>query len=74
MDKNKKFHENFDLDKFINEYHRMINHQTFEDFWEDICAFAEQNRISTDYVEQEFILDGRFIPVHLEWDIDGTDF
>ena len=43
---------------------------TFEDWWSEVEAFAEQNRISTNYVEEEFCLDGELIPVHLKWQED----
>ena len=43
---------------------------TFEDFWSEVEAFAEQNRLTTSYVEDEFILDGELIPIHLKWHED----
>ena len=56
------------MDKDSSRYKEMFDAFTpFEDWWADVKAFAEQNRISTSYVEDEFILDGEFIPVHLQW-------
>ena len=43
---------------------------TFEDFWEEVEAFAKQNRLPTCYVEEEFIIDGEFLPLHLTWQED----
>ena len=39
-------------------------------FWEEVKAFADQYRLSTRYVEEEFLIDGELIPVHLTFD-DG---
>ncbi len=39
-------------------------------YWEEIKAFAEQNRISVSYVEDEFLLEGELFPVHLKWQED----
>ena len=61
---------NDDADAVINYYKSKRNHETFEEFWEDVKAFAEQNRLATSYVEAEFIVDGEFIPVHLQFDDD----
>ena len=36
---------------------------TFEDFWEEVETFAKTVELSTTYVEEEFIIDGEFIPV-----------
>ena len=58
MDKNQRYKEMWD------------EGITFEDFWVEVEAFAEQNRITTSYVEEEFIIDGAFIPVHLKWQED----
>ena len=39
-------------------------HEEFEDFWEDVMAFA--NEIDTDlrYVEEEFLIDGELVKVY----------
>ena len=36
---------------------------TFESFWEEVEEFAKTVGLSTTYVEEEFIIDGEFIPV-----------
>ena len=46
---------------------------SFEDWWADVQAFAEQNRLPTHYVEEEFILDGEFVPVHLSFEQDYSE-
>ncbi len=40
----------------------------FWDFWSEVQAFAEQYQLSTRYVEEEFLIDGELVPVHLEFD------
>ncbi len=42
----------------------------FWQFWEEVQAFAEQYRLTTRYVEEEFIIDGELVPVHLNVDDD----
>ena len=66
MNNNDKF-SNEDLDNIINHYRKRPPGNSFDDFWEEVKAFAEQNRLSTEYVEDEFILDGELLPVHLQW-------
>ena len=41
-------------------------------FWEEVKAFADQYRLSTRYVEEEFLIDGELIPVHLTFPDDVT--
>ncbi len=42
-------------------------------FWEEVKAFADQYRLSTRYVEEEFLIDGELIPVHLTFPDDPLD-
>ena len=44
--------------------------QSFDDFWEEVKAFADQYRLPYAYVEEEFIIDGELIPVHLQFEDD----
>ena len=44
--------------------------QDFDAFWEEVRAFADQYRMSYTYVEEEFVIDGELIPVHLNFDND----
>lgn len=39
-------------------------------FWEEVRAFSDQYQLSTRYVEEEFIIDGELIPVHLDYQDD----
>ena len=45
--------------------------ESFEEWWAEIKAFAEQNRIPTQYVEDEFLIDGELIPIHLTFQDDN---
>ena len=40
----------------------------WDDFWEEVEAYATHYGVSTRYVEEEFIIDGEFIAVQLEFD------
>ena len=42
----------------------------FWQFWSEVQAFAEQYRLTTRYVEEEFLIDGELVPVHLDFDDD----
>ena len=69
--------EAVDLDAIINS---MLNggklknlpksYDNFEDFWEEVKAFADQYRLSYSYVEEEFVIDGELVPVHLTFPDD----
>ena len=59
-----------DLTKEIQEWEDRNLESDFWEYWEEIKAFAEQNRISTDYVEYEFLLEGNLVPVHLTFQED----
>ena len=43
-------------------------------FWAELQAFADQYSLTTRYVEEEFLLDGELIPVHLNYDIEADSF
>ena len=47
-----------------------MEHEDFEEWWQEIEAYAEQYRLSLCFVEEEFILDGEFIPIHLVFEDD----
>ena len=59
-----------DLTKEIQEWEDKNMENSFWAYWEEIRAFAEQNRLSTSYVEDEFLLEGELFPVHLKWQED----
>ena len=44
--------------------------QNFDEFWEEGKAYADQYNMSYAYVEEEFVIDGDLIPVHLNFDDD----
>ena len=39
-------------------------------FWAELQAYADQYNLTTRYVEEEFLIDGELVPVHLNYDID----
>ena len=43
-----------------------MDYNNFEDWWEEIVAYAEHYKLSQSYVEEEFIIDAVFYPVALE--------
>ena len=51
----------------INKMHQEWDQEEldFWDFWSEVQAFAEQYQLSTRYVEEEFLIDGELVPVHL---------
>ena len=67
---NQKFMKQLDenqLDEFISEaqleYEMLAN---FDDFWADVEKYAEKVGVNTRYIEEEFIIDGEFLPVELK--------
>ena len=42
----------------------------FDEFWAEVKAFADQYRLSYSYVEEEFVIDGELVPVHLTFPDD----
>ena len=67
-----------DLDAIINsvlnggkfEENTPKSYDNFECFWEDVTAFAEQYRLPVSYVEEEFVIEGELIAVHLNYPED----
>ena len=45
----------------------------FEDFWLDVCAYANEIGYPVSYVEDEFIIDGELIEVKVYDDIDPEE-
>ena len=39
----------------------------FWEFWQELNAYADQYRLPVRYVEEEFLIDGEFLPVHLNF-------
>jgi len=48
----------------------MTEFDTFEKFWEEVKGYADEHLLSYTYVEEEFILDGEFIPIDLMYEKD----
>ena len=42
-----------------------IDYIDFDDFWEEVKAYADEHCLSYAQVEEEFIIDGVFYPVGL---------
>jgi len=59
-----------DLTKEIQDWEDENLESDFWEYWEEIRAFAEQNRLSVCYVEDEFLIDGELFPVHLTFQED----
>ena len=47
--------------------------QNFDQWWEEVKAYADQYQMSYAYVEEEFVIDGELIPVHLNFDHDPLE-
>ena len=47
-----------------------FNEDSFEEFWHECEEFAAHNHITTEYVEEEFILDGKLEYVYLIFEGD----
>ena len=39
-------------------------HEEFEDFWEEVMAFANEIDLDLRYVEEEFLIDGELIKAY----------
>lgn len=46
------------------------DYNDFDDFWEEVKAYADQYNLSYSFVEEEMIIDGVFYPVHLVFEED----
>jgi hypothetical protein len=75
----RKIDINEEIDSWMSSQSLLSNQEKIEreqiendflDYWEDIKAFAEQNRLSVSYVESEFLIDGELFPVHLTFPED----
>ena len=68
MEKNKKYSGDWtelidvcweDLDNWDNKW---------SEFWREVEAYATEHSLTTRHVEEEFIIDGEFLPVPLEYE------
>lgn len=74
MESNYNRYRKVDIDKEVrdwmdNQDEEMLESEFWE-FWLEVQAFAEQYRLSTRYVEEEFVVDGELVPVHLTFPED----
>ena len=58
------------IDSVLNGTTMPKRHDDFDAFWEEVKGFADQYRLSYSYVEEEFVIDGELVPVHLTFDND----
>ena len=53
-----------------------FNEESFEEWWQEVENLAEANHITTEYCEEEFLLDGELHHVYLKFpddDYRGAD-
>ena len=41
------------------------DYETFEEWWEEVIAYANHFQMAIHHVEEEFVIDGVFYPVFL---------
>ena len=41
------------------------DYPTFEEWWEEVMAYADHLQMSIHHVEEEFVIDGVFYPIDL---------
>ena len=46
------------------------DYDTFEEWWEEVKAYADEHRLSYTHCEEEFIIEGVFYPVGLLYEKD----
>ena len=56
------------IDIFFGDLQRSFFGDEFNEFWLEIEAYANEHRIPTRYVEEEFILEGEFLPIPLTYE------
>ena len=44
-----------------------MNGDTFEDFWDEVLRYSETSGLSTEYLEDEFIIDGELHKVNINY-------
>ena len=66
--------------KYEYERYRKVVHQEWDadeldflTFWSELQAYADQYNLTTRYVEEEFLIDGELIPVHLNFDDEDEE-
>jgi hypothetical protein len=46
---------------------RSMNGDTFEEFWDSVLEYSELTGLSTEYLEEEFIINGELIKVNINY-------
>ena len=44
--------------------------EEFEQWWAEVEAYANEHLLPLHYVEEEFCLEGEFIPIHMTYEHD----
>ena len=44
-----------------------MNGDTFEEFWDSVIEYSELTGLSTEYLEEEFIIDGELHKVNINY-------
>ena len=44
-----------------------MKHESFEDFWKKVLEYSEKTGLPTEYLEDEFIIDGELITVNINY-------
>ena len=44
-----------------------MNGDTFEEFWDSVLEYSELTGLSTEYLEEEFIINGELIKVNINY-------
>ena len=71
-----KFHYDEDWIDVVDSYLNFDKYEAeFEDFWLEVEAYATEHCLPTRYVEEEFIVEGEFqaIPVQYMHDLDNPE-
>ena len=74
MGKNKGYSEDWIdvMDAFLN-YDKF--EAEFDSFWNEVEAYATEHNVSTRYIEEEFLIDGEFQTVNVQYmhQLDNED-
>ena len=44
-----------------------MNEESFDDFWQSVIEYADKVGVTTEYIEDEFILDGELIKANINF-------
>ena len=43
-----------------------MTEESFDDFWQSVIEYADEVGVSTEYIEDEFILEGELVKVNIK--------